>query len=977
MSLSFLECRDSTAAVTGRRDLVERDAALTALRASLADAVGGKGRLVVVEGPLGSGKSRLVHEFLETLEPGAARVLRATASLREEALPFGVLTQLSHGLAIPPARREAFRSLLAAAVEHALLHGGTAPAAQDAADPRIAGAFQKLTVELAHLAESTPLVICVDNAHYVDTPSLHFLAGVVAWLYSTPILVLVTDDPTMRRPRSPLLGGLAPSPHVHRVPLAPLSRAAVHRLATRLLGPRTATPRLTADLYAVSGGNPLAVRALIVDQQTGGTGHPEGYGQALLDLVAHARPPIPAVVCSLAVLGGAPEPADVAPLAGQDTKTTRWALRALADAGMLSADARVPSTHAGLPGTGVMVPAAGTAAPARAERYAFRHPAGAAAVLDNLPAADRTALHHAAAELLRENGASALTVARQLTSAGDAGIDGGIDVLLTASQEALAAGDIGTALGCLGLARRTRTDGTTAARVRTRLSRLERQLKPQAAVRHLRPQLDDFNAGHLDRRGVSELVLGLADTGALHDLTALLDVLRTRYRQDTGPGPGTEDIRSLTSWAAMAYPLHTGLRRLAHSVAAATPAAVPCHDPWLPSAIALSDDYVNGRDDQLVQRAELLLSTYRLDHDSLWNVESGVLALRSLCHAGRLDEVVAWCEKLEAEAAAHHAVASQARFLAVRVEAHLRRGNLAHARDLAAHALSLVPPQGWGVGLAGVLASAILATTRSGDLSAAEKYVALPLPEHALHSRHGAAYLHARGHYRLATHHPQAALADFLACGRFAETWGRPGADVVPWRLSAAEAWLAQNDQEQAKRLVREQLARLLPGPSRERGQSLRTLAAVSRVSRRPQLLTEAVDMLKESGDDYGLTRALIDLSAAFRDAGDQRNARRVAHRAWHLAKQTGTEHLCRKAALDPAGSEAAPAAADDAEERPDGVSSLTRQERKIAALASKGYTNREIAAKLYITASTVEQHLTRVFRKVNVKRRQELPYLL
>ncbi|WP_186785721.1 LuxR family transcriptional regulator [Streptomyces misionensis] len=977
MSLGFVECRDSTAAVTGRRDLVERDAALTALRASLADAAGGKGRLVVVEGPLGSGKSRLVHEFLETLEPGTARVLRATASLREEALPFGVLTQLSHGLAIPPARREAFRSLLAAAVEHALLHGGTAPAAQDTADPRIAGAFQKLTVELAYLAESTPLVICVDNAHYVDAPSLHFLAGVVAWLHSTRILVLVTDNPTMRRPRSPLLGGLAPSPHVQRVPLAPLSRAAVHRLATRLLGPCTATPRLTADLYAVSGGNPLAVRALIVDQQTGGTGHPEGYGQALLDLVAHARPPIPAVVRSLAVLGGAPEPADVAPLAGQDTKTTRWALRALADAGLLSADARVPSAHAGLPGTGVMVPAAGTgtAAPARAERYAFRHPAGAAAVLDNLPAADRTALHHAAAELLRENGASALTVARQLTSAGDAGIDDGIDVLLTASQEALAAGDVGTALGCLGLARRSRTDGTTAARVLTRLSRLERQLKPQAAVRHLRPQLDDFKAGHLDRRGVSELVLGLADTGALHDLTALLDVLRTRYRQDTGPGPGTEDIRSLTSWAAMAYPLHTGLRRLAHSVAAATPAAVPCHDPWLPSAVALSDDYVDGRHEQLVQRAELLLSTYRLDHDSLWNVESGVLALRGLCHAGRPDEVVAWCEKLEAEAAAHHAVASQARFLAVRVEAHLRRGNLAHARDLAAHALALVPPQGWGVGLAGVLAFAILAATRSGDLSAAEKYVALPLPEHALHSRHGAAYLHARGHYRLATHHPQAALADFLACGRFAETWGRPGADVVPWRLSAAEAWLAQNDQEQAKRLVREQLARLLPGPSRERGQSLRTLAAVSRVTRRPQLLTEAVDMLKESGDDYGLTRALIDLSAAFRDAGDQRNARRVAHRAWHLAKQTGIEHLYHKAALDPAGSEAAPAA--DAEERPEGVSSLTRQERKIAALASKGYTNREIAAKLYITASTVEQHLTRVFRKVNVKRRQELPYLL
>ncbi|MFD0487864.1 response regulator transcription factor [Saccharopolyspora spinosporotrichia] len=38
------------------------------------------------------------------------------------------------------------------------------------------------------------------------------------------------------------------------------------------------------------------------------------------------------------------------------------------------------------------------------------------------------------------------------------------------------------------------------------------------------------------------------------------------------------------------------------------------------------------------------------------------------------------------------------------------------------------------------------------------------------------------------------------------------------------------------------------------------------------------------------------------------------------------------------------------------------------------GYTNREIAEKLYVTASTVEQHLTRVFRKLQVKRRAELP---
>ncbi|MET7656616.1 helix-turn-helix transcriptional regulator [Streptomyces sp. NPDC005486] len=41
------------------------------------------------------------------------------------------------------------------------------------------------------------------------------------------------------------------------------------------------------------------------------------------------------------------------------------------------------------------------------------------------------------------------------------------------------------------------------------------------------------------------------------------------------------------------------------------------------------------------------------------------------------------------------------------------------------------------------------------------------------------------------------------------------------------------------------------------------------------------------------------------------------------------------------------------------------------------GYTNREIAAKLYVTPSTVEQHLTRVYRKLKIQRRQDLPSFL
>jgi DNA-binding CsgD family transcriptional regulator len=52
----------------------------------------------------------------------------------------------------------------------------------------------------------------------------------------------------------------------------------------------------------------------------------------------------------------------------------------------------------------------------------------------------------------------------------------------------------------------------------------------------------------------------------------------------------------------------------------------------------------------------------------------------------------------------------------------------------------------------------------------------------------------------------------------------------------------------------------------------------------------------------------------------------------------------------------------------------LSDAERRVAALAADGYSNREISAKLYITVSTVEQHLTRVYRKLNVSRRADLP---
>jgi DNA-binding CsgD family transcriptional regulator len=56
------------------------------------------------------------------------------------------------------------------------------------------------------------------------------------------------------------------------------------------------------------------------------------------------------------------------------------------------------------------------------------------------------------------------------------------------------------------------------------------------------------------------------------------------------------------------------------------------------------------------------------------------------------------------------------------------------------------------------------------------------------------------------------------------------------------------------------------------------------------------------------------------------------------------------------------------------GLSSLTASERRIAELASQGLTNREIAQTLFVTARTVEGHLTSAFHKLQLSSRDELP---
>jgi DNA-binding CsgD family transcriptional regulator len=133
-------------------------------------------------------------------------------------------------------------------------------------------------------------------------------------------------------------------------------------------------------------------------------------------------------------------------------------------------------------------------------------------------------------------------------------------------------------------------------------------------------------------------------------------------------------------------------------------------------------------------------------------------------------------------------------------------------------------------------------------------------------------------------------------------------------------------------------------------------------------LLREAVSVLERAGDQYELALAVAELSQAQHLAGDGDQARASARNAHRLARQSGARI---PQAGEPAG--AVQVVADGGRDLPGEPAGLTEAELRVAALAAEGRTNRQIADALLITVSTVEQHLTRVYRKLRVRRRADL----
>jgi DNA-binding CsgD family transcriptional regulator/tetratricopeptide (TPR) repeat protein len=226
--------------------LLERDPVLAALRQYAHEASQGEGRLILIAGEAGAGKSALVERFQCDLPDafwswGACDGLstpRPLAPLFDLALDLGgTLEDLCRGR---PARDELFAALLR----------------QVTSDERLD-------------------VIVIEDVHWADEATLDLLRFLTRRIQSAQVLVIATYRDDWLAPSSPLrlaLGDLAARRWTRRLEVPPLSIEAVRTMA--------AGSDLDADqLYEIAGGNPFYVAEML---EAGAPGVPLSARDAIL-----------------------------------------------------------------------------------------------------------------------------------------------------------------------------------------------------------------------------------------------------------------------------------------------------------------------------------------------------------------------------------------------------------------------------------------------------------------------------------------------------------------------------------------------------------------------------------------------------------------------------------------------------------------------------------------------------------------------
>lgn len=935
--------------------LFGRESELAALEAFAA----GEGSLVFVEGHAGIGKTTLVSVACSRLRGRGVRVLWACGQELEREFEFGIVRQLFERV-LTGASREQRGWLLAGpaaladvAVGSAEIVDATVAAARDSVFPLV-HALYWLT---ANLAESGPLVLVVDDAHWADSSSLRFLAYLAARVEGLGVRIVVAarpsapeaapstgDDDLLARLRA----GAGAGAGVLRLP--GLGSAATAAIMAERFGSQP-DPRLVAACLRASGGNPFLLGELAEALRRDGVA-PDA---AAAELVAALGPD---TVARSVLLRVSRLPASAAPVA-----------RAIA---VLDAHAELRWVGAvtGLSAWEVEQAADGLAAVnvlAAEPPLRFVHPIVREAIYGELPPGTRGRLHARVARVLMGEGQDPTLVASHVLLAAPAGDQQAVELLRQGAAVAVGRGAVELGQRLLERALAEPPSAESRADVLAELG-----LAQALAGREL-----EAASAHLDEAAVAtaDRALRVARVEAA-----------ARVRLYLGDFLGAAERLGRARVALPAGERATRLRLLAHEAAVGVLAP-----PVARAALAALEQHadVGGADAaELAVLAELAgrrwldgrigeavgLAERALAGDRLLTAEGPASvalnhALAVLIDGDRFDLAEPTLTRAIALAREQGSLLALSSLVGVQLVAAWRSGDLPEVETLSRGMLDLLEasesliavPSLWAA-LGGVL-------IERGELDAAEQALARSgvgpgLPKLTFL---GLPFL-VRARLRLAQARPGEALADLL------ELRGREQQLGVahlrdPWRREAVQAALLVGERDLARELVEEQLTLTRRWDlASARGIALSTQALVDGGRNGLELLEQAAALLARSPARLDHARSLFDLGCALRRVGRRGQARDALAHAVELAQRCGAQTLARRAS-----DELAAAGARPPRHQHSGLEALTGAERRVARLAARGQSNRQIAAALYVSVRTVENHLARSYGKLGIASRTEL----
>lgn len=260
-------------AATGRGALLGRELEQKALRDGFAEAIRTRSsRAVLVVGAAGLGKRTLVDRFVASLPRGACFVLRGSGQWRRRNVPLGVFLELLRDFFAAP--RGATAPELEAQLDSFGIPGAAAlaPGLAAALDPsgvtdsgaldpleRRDRLWQLIRRLIRALAQRRPVLIVLDNLHFIDEHSHTLLLEWLDHPHTLPLLGLCTARPGPRAEATRAVAG------VHTLELRELDETARRELVLRRFEDPEAAEPIAAAILARTGGHPLFIEETLAD----------------------------------------------------------------------------------------------------------------------------------------------------------------------------------------------------------------------------------------------------------------------------------------------------------------------------------------------------------------------------------------------------------------------------------------------------------------------------------------------------------------------------------------------------------------------------------------------------------------------------------------------------------------------------------------------------------------------------------------